>query len=137
MVATVFPIELERVIFTRSVVVSIQGHDPSSAPKELAGPDNDINVSPIEGESSVFMATMTTKMNLEGSPEYPYTIDMECLGFFRIIDEADEKARNGGLLVVAHSVLYGAIREAVSWLTARQAYGSVSLGLSVLQPKKQ
>lgn len=135
MVATVFPIELERVIFTRSVVVSIQGHDPTVT-KELAGPDNDINVSPIEGENNLFMATMTTKMNLDGSPEYPYMIDMECLGFFRVVDEADEKARNGGLLVVAHSVLYGAIREAVSWLTARQAYGSVSLGLSVLQPKK-
>ncbi|MFZ3160606.1 MAG: hypothetical protein WBI05_11840 [Rhodoferax sp.] len=34
----------------------------------------------------------------------------------------------------AHNVLYGAIREAVSWLTARQPYGAVMLGLSVLQP---
>lgn len=34
--------------------------------------------------------------------------------------------------ITAHSVLYGAIREAVSWITGRHPYGQISLGLSIL-----
>jgi hypothetical protein len=33
-------------------------------------------------------------------------------------------------------VVYGAIREAVLWLTGRQPYGPLSLGLSVLKPQE-
>jgi len=130
-----FPIQLERVVFTRSVVVSIQGHRPSDGEMALAGPENKVDVAAIEGDKNAFMATMSTKMNLEGSLEFPYTIDMECIGFFRVIDDKDEQAKTTGLVMVAHSVLFGAIREAVSWLTARQAYGQISLGLSVLRSK--
>ena len=42
-----------------------------------------------------------------------------------------------GVTITAHSVLYGAIRETVAWLTGRQVYGSLLLGLSVLRNKKQ
>ena len=132
-----FPIQLERVLFTRSIVVSVQGHQAPDGGMELLGPENDIDIAPVEGDENVFMATMKTKMNLDGSTEYPYTIDMECIGFFRVTDDEDEKAKTSGLIIVAHSVLFGAIREAVSWLTARQAYGSISLGLSVLSSKNK
>ncbi|MBV5337871.1 MAG: protein-export chaperone SecB [Deltaproteobacteria bacterium] len=131
-----FPIELERVMFTRSVVISVQGYQ---APEVIAltGPENEINIAQVEEEKNVYMATMTTRMNIDGSVEYPYIIDMECIGIFRVKDEADDEARSGGLVMVAHSVLYGAIREAIYWITGRQAYGQISLGLSVLQPKQK
>jgi hypothetical protein len=62
---------------------------------------------------------------------------MECVGMF-IVDETlppEEAVR--GVTITAHSVLYGAIREAVSWITGRQPYGQLMLGLSVLRPKTQ
>jgi len=78
---------------------------------------------------------MHTLLNQDGDPAAPYIIDMECIGMF-IVDEslaAEEAAR--GVTITAHSVLYGAIREAVSWITGRQPYGQLMLGLSILRPK--
>lgn len=131
-----FPISLDRVIFTRSVVISVQGHNPNDDVVAIP-PENDISVVPIDDEPGKFLATMTTKMNLEGNKNCPYIIDMECLGIFRLDDKSDEEARTRGLMIVAHSVLYGAIREAVAWSTSRQAFGALSLGLSILQSKKK
>lgn len=131
-----FPIHLDRTIFTRSIVISIQGHkEPEN--KELCGPENSINVEPVEGDANRYVATMTSKLNIDGSTDYPYTIDMECIGFFTVDSDADDRARSAGLAIVAHSVLYGAIREAIAWITGRQAYGQVSMGLSVIEPTKK
>jgi hypothetical protein len=66
--------------------------------------------------------------------QYPYSIDMECVGIFNADDTLTANEKLNGVTLTAHNVLYGSIREAVAWLTARQPYGPVMLGLSVLQP---
>ena len=135
MSGTPFPIALESVVFTRSVVIAVKGYtEPDD--NDQTGPANEITVAQHGENRNLYMATMMSKMNLDGSTRHPYIIDMECFGIFHVADEADDEVRSRGLLVVAHNVLYGAIREAVAWLTGRQANGQVSLGLSLLEPKK-
>jgi hypothetical protein len=58
---------------------------------------------------------------------------MECIGDFEADAGLSDEEAERGVLITANSVLYGAIREAVSWLTGRQAFGSITLGLSVLR----
>ena len=47
----------------------------------------------------------------------------------------DAEERLSAVTIVAHNVLYSAVREAILAATARQAWGPFSIGLSVLKPK--
>lgn len=131
------PIALERVFFTRSIVVAIPDHKPEDSARSIA-PENKIDVAAVdeekEGDPRRYIATMQSILNSGGDKDIPYLIDMECVGMF-IVDKSlspEEAAR--GVMITAHSVLYGAIREAVAWITGRQPYGQLMLGLSILQP---
>ncbi len=73
-------------------------------------------------------------MNEEADPKFPYTIDMECIAVFTADDTLSEEEALRGVYITANSVLYGAIRESVAWITGRQPYGPLVLGLSVIQP---
>ncbi len=127
------PISLDRVFFTRSVVIAIPEHKAGEGIITMT-PTNDLDISPLdEGGSGLYMATMRSVMNAENDPIAPYKIDMECVGIFTVDDTLNAEDALRGVTITAHSVLYGAIREAVSWITGRQPYGPLSLGLSVLR----
>jgi preprotein translocase subunit SecB len=130
---TAHPITREQVFFVRSIVVAMPGYVPSDGVAPLV-PENQIVVNPVDDAPGRFAATMRTIINPAMDKKYPYSIDMECFGAFNTDNTltADEALK--GVTITAHNVLYGAIREAVSWLTARQPYGPLMLGLSVLQP---
>lgn len=129
-----FPIQLEQVFFTRSIVVAIPNHEPSES-TSLAAADNSINVMEVDAESGRYQVTMTCKMNLAGDSSYPYVIEMECIGTFVADKTLSKEEALRGVTITSHSVLYGAIREAVAWITSRQPHGPLMLGLSVLQGK--
>jgi preprotein translocase subunit SecB len=133
----IHPIVLDRVFFTRSIVVATPDHEPGDGPLSIA-PENKIDVALVkEGdEPRRYIATMQSVLNSGGDKSSPYTIDMECVGMFIIVDKSlsPEEAVHA-VMITAHSVLYGAIREAVAWITGRQPYGQLMLGLSVLRPK--
>lgn len=131
------PIQLERVVFTRSVVIAIPEHKPSDPAQINPGPENSIKVFPIDGQEGQYQVSMGTKLNINGDPLYPYIIDMECIGIFSVDTKLSQEEATSGVMITGHSVLYGAIREAVAWLTGRQPFGSLMLGLSVLRPAQQ
>lgn len=130
------PIQLNNVFFTRSVIISIPEHKPNDEVRARPGAENKITLNAIEGESGRYQVTMHTTLNLQGDPAEPYMIDMECIGVFTVDETvpADEIPR--AVTITAHSVLYGAIREAIAWITGRQAFGQLMLGLSVLHTEK-
>lgn len=131
----IHPIVLDRVFFTRSIVIAIPEHKSDDRTLSIA-PENKIDVAAIEEEPGSYIATMHTLLNQGGDPGAPYIIDMECVGMF-IVDKAlSQEEAIRGVTITAHSVLYGAIREAVAWISGRQPYGQLMLGLSVLRPKQ-
>lgn len=130
------PIQLERVMFTRSIVVAIPDHKPSDPPQLNPGPENSINVLPIDGQEGKYQVSMGTKFNVNGDPAYPYIIDMECIGIFSVDTKLTQEEATAGVTITGHNVLYGAIREAVAWITGRQPFGQLIMGLSVLRPAK-
>jgi preprotein translocase subunit SecB len=131
------PIQLERVVFTRSVVIAVPEHQPGDPAQPTLGPENSVNVTPIDGQEGKYQVSMGTKLNINGDPTYPYIIDMECVGVFSVDAQLSQEEAIRGVTITAHSVLYGAIREAVAWLTGRQPFGQLMLGLSVLRPAQQ
>lgn len=131
-----FPLDLEQVVFTRSIVVAMPEHVPTPGMIQ-PGPDNQLNVVPMDGSPGHYMVTINTRLNLEGNPASPYIIDMECIGTFKADDSLSDNEAIRGVTITGHSVVYGAIREAVAWLTARQPHGPLILGLSVIQPTKK
>lgn len=126
------PISLQEVFFVRSTVVAIQGHMPGDA-KLSVNPVNKIDVVEMEGHPGQFNAMMRTIVNPASEVTSPYFIDMECIAVLTADDTLSAEEALRGITITAHSVLYGAIREAVAWITARQPYGSLMLGLSVLK----
>ncbi|WP_175782754.1 protein-export chaperone SecB [Burkholderia cenocepacia] len=59
----------------------------------------------------------------------PYRIDVKCVGYFNVLTEAfPEEARRQNVVVVnGAAMLYGAIREMVSNITARSWHGELLL----------
>ena len=131
------PIQLEQVIFTRSVVIAVTDHQPSDTAQKTIGPENSINVAAIDGQKGQYQVSMGSKLNINGDIAYPYIIDMECIGVFSVDTQLSKEETMRGLTITGHSVLYGAIREAVAWITGRQPFGQLMLGLSVLRPVQQ
>lgn len=125
------PITLQKLFFTRSIVTAVPDHQPSS--KLLEGTDNTFSCNPIKDRPGYYNASMQSVMNRAGDKSHPYVIDMQCIGEFFADETLDASTALRGVYITAHSVLYGAIREAVNWITARQPYGPLLLGLSVLK----
>ena len=132
--ANAHPIALEVVIFTRCAVFTVGDHVPGLTKGLLIGPENNLNVSKSPDTPGRYVATMKTIFNPTNDVSAPYNIDVECVATFKVDDSLTDEEAARGTLITANSVLYGAIRETVAWLTARQAHGPLILGLSVLQP---
>lgn len=129
------PINLLEIYFTKSFVESIPEY-PIGSEKEIeAKPVNNIEVTKIEGNEGKYFTRMTSVLNAEKSADAPYYIDMECIAFFTADPILPEDEARRGVSITAHNVLYGAIREAVLWLTGRQPFGSFTYGLSILKPR--
>jgi len=126
------PITLEQVFFTRSSVIAVPGHTPDEK-IVFEAPVNNLNVSKVDGRPGHFSASMRTIVNQAMEKTSPYAIDMECFAVFSADSTLSEEEALRGVLITANSVLYGAIREAVSWITGRQPYGPFLFGLSVLK----
>lgn len=127
------PITLQKVMFTRSVVIAVPGYEPrEGAPPAL--PENALNLNKSPAQAGIRVATMKTILNHAQDKTWPYSIDMECVAVFAVDDSLSEADADRGTLITANSVCYGAIREAVAWITGRQPFGELILGLSVLKP---
>jgi len=128
------PIYLERLLFTKCSVEAVPGHTADESNRVSVAPENHIEIRPIPEEPRHWQALMRTIINPQKDPQSPYCIEMECVAVIRTDETLDEKTAPRGVLITAHSVLYGAIRESVAWITGRQPYGPLLLGLSVLRP---
>lgn len=127
------PVTLERYFFTRSVVVTVDSHRPGEGVLSI-GPENKIDLAALEDNPGHYQVTMRSTFNSNGDPSAPYTIDMQCVGLFVADSSLSPEDAPRSVTITAHNVLYGAIREAIAWITGRQPFGTLVLGLSVLQP---
>jgi preprotein translocase subunit SecB len=134
--APAFPLTLQGVVFVKSHVEAIPNHEPGGAPGVIATPPiNQLSVAKVPESEHVYSITMHTLFNPERDPASPYMIEMECMAAFTVDEKMTEEEAKRGVTITGHNVVYGAIREAICWLTARQPYGPLMLGLSVLTPK--
>lgn len=130
-----YPIELKNTFFTRSIVVAMPDHTPDSTQTLKIGPINTLDVKKIEESSNEYTVTMRTLFNPENESTAPYMVDIECIALFAVDESLEAEEILKRLTITGHSVVYGAIREAVSWVTSRQPYGPLNLGLSILKPR--
>lgn len=136
MEAKPYPITLIQTFFTRTIVIALAEHDGfENKATVLPSPDNNINLIEIEGDQGAYHVIMRTRINIDENPAYPYVIDMECVALLRADESLSGDEAKRGVITVGHSVVYGAIREAISWITGRHPYGPIIIGLSILQPK--
>ena len=131
-----FPLTLHVVLFVKSHVEAIPDHDPDEG-LPVAPPENHLSVVKVPDEERQYSATMLCVVNSAKEKSSPYYIEMECMAVFETDGTLDEEKAIRGVTITGHNVLYGAIREAVSWLTSRQPYGPLLLGLSLLTPKRR
>lgn len=124
---------LTQVYFVRSVVVAVR--DFKEGTSDMGEPLNEVEVIPDAQNPGLYIASMRCRINPDRLPAHPYEVDMECVCGLRLVDTSlDAATAFRGATITAHSVLYGAIREAVASITGRQPWGPLMLGLSVLTP---
>jgi hypothetical protein len=130
------PISLDTVLFTKCMVTAVPGYEPPEGDTAaVPRPENNIQVrKDVERGAGWYEATMRTVINPLMEKTAPYSVEMICTALLHADDTLTEEDANRGVFITAHSVLYGAIRETVAWLTGRQPYGGLVLGLSVLRP---
>lgn len=128
------PISLHNVVFTKVLVQAIPEHQYKDD-ADIGAIENNLHVAESAEERRMYQAIMRTTLNKDGSPEHPYSIDVECHGLFHADDTLNDDEAKRGVMITAHSVLYGAIRETIAWLTGRQPFGPIMVGLSVLTSK--
>jgi len=131
-----FPVDLKQVYFTRSIVVALPAHVPKDKLSVNFSPVNTINVQYVEGSDNDYVFVMQTVMNADKDPSDPYMIDMECVALLHVNPDLSKDEAMKAVTITGHSVVYGAIREAISWITGRNPYGPISLGLSILKPQE-
>lgn len=131
------PLQIQHILFTKSHVYAIPGHTvPEKIVRSDQGPTNTLNIEEIGNNE--YSVTITSSFNLEQDPKEPYLIDVMCIGIFKVIDKnATPEQISKALNITGHSVVYGAIRENVMFITSRSVYGPFMLGLSILQPPTQ
>ena len=128
------PISLVNLQFVRTHVESIPGYqaDGLMDPGEVK---NNITFTPPDEGSDMWFAHMTTVVNQDANPSHPYRIEIDAIAHLKAdMEELSVEDAAKGVAITAHSVLYGAIRETVMWITGRHPFGSLMLGLSVLTP---
>lgn len=76
-----------------------------------------------------FVVTLSLCLPAEGENPPPYVVDVKCVGYFSISKAAfpDFERRYDVGVVNGASMLYGAMREMISTVTARSWYGQVLL----------
>lgn len=126
-------IQLKQVFFTRMEVLSIPEHNVEGKSGLKYGAQNNIKVEFIE-EEKIYVCAMRTILNPEKDPADPYFIDMECLVTFEVHPDLSKEEAVKAVTITGHTVAYGAIREAITWMTGRNPYGPLALGLSWLTP---
>lgn len=129
------PISLDTVMFTKCMVTAVPGYTPPEGDMSpMPAPENNIQVrKDTDRGRGWYEATMRTVINPAMEKSAPYSVDVVCTAILHADDTLTEEDANRGIFITAHSVLYGAIRETVAWLTGRQPYGPLVLGLSVLR----
>ena len=128
-----FPINLVQLHFVRSVVIAMPGYVRVEGEQQPA-PVNKLNVTKAAVQSDTYQVEMLTVVNPEMDNIAPYHIEMSCIATLVVDQGLQEEEALRGVTITAHSILYGAIRESVSWITGRQPYGPYLLGISVLTP---
>lgn len=126
-------IALEQLFFTRSVVLSIHDYQPDDD-AAVQSPENTVSVSQISESPRRYQIVMRSQLNPAGTKNCPYVLDMECVATLTADDVISPEDASRGAAIIGHNVAYGAIREAVSWITGRHPFGSLTLGLSILRP---
>lgn len=91
-----------------------------------------------EADPTHFMVTVEFSI-LNDRPEHrksPYLVDIKAIGFFEVAKGVPAEKRDAFVRVNGASILIGAIREMVGQVTARSAYGPMTLPtLQVIPPK--
>jgi hypothetical protein len=133
MTAAKLSIRLDRHFFTKLDVAANPDFDRALAQRliENAPITSAMDIETIPGESAV-ACTQTVRLPLDTTHLTPYSLDIECVGFFVYSGGAPDEAARQQMAKIAHQVLYAAVREMVLTMTGRMAWGPFSIGLAVL-----
>lgn len=118
------PLQLEKRFFTKVSVVAAMG----AAEKSKAKIKANVNCQQHCNDKRKWMITLDVSfLPEEEAVAVPYEIEMQIIGFFVVADDWPDDKVVSLASVNGPSVLYGAVREMVSNLTARGPHPRVDL----------
>lgn len=131
------PISVDRYFFTRFCVESNPDLIQSENQRIEAKVHSELKVNKVPSSANVYVAEQQVKIDANSNTSIPYSIDIECIGFFKVEDSSlGEEDCQRGVTLLAHTILYASVRDAVLAATARQPWGPFSIGVSILGQRK-
>lgn len=127
-----FPLKLHKTIFTKMNFEAIPDFKHSENSLIELMPINKLSVNDSPEDPRILLVQMNTVVNPDKAKQSPYFIELICLAVFEYPESMNADEARRAVTITGHHVCYGAIRECVSWMTGRLPYGSVNLGLSIL-----
>lgn len=127
-----FPLKLHKTIFTKMNFEAISDFTHSENSLIELMPINKLSVNDSPEDPRILLVQMNTVVNPDKAKQSPYFIELICLAVFEYPESMNADEARRAVTITGHHVCYGAIRECVSWMTGRLPYGSVNLGLSIL-----
>jgi len=90
--------------------------------------NREIAFSPLPQNPKDWQLELTVKLSsTDKAKPFVYELEVHAIGVFELVAELPEDRKQQLIVVNGLSILYGAIREMVINMTARSAYGAVSL----------
>lgn len=126
-------VSIVRYFFTKFCVVSNPDHAQNGIGFVNDPIESSLDVQQTEKGGNIYIAQQRIKLDATNNPSLPYSLDVECIGIFKVEPALEEKQRVPMIMTLAHNVLYPSIREAVLIATGRQPWGPLSIGVSILQ----
>jgi preprotein translocase subunit SecB len=131
------PLVVEKHFFTKVLVEANPAHQPEKDEEQSLGIRTEVQGGPHKDDPRRWRLFLTVHTEESEKEKIPYKIDLECVGFFTVSPEVEEKKIPFLVHANGAAILYSSTREFLLLITGRGPWGGFYLPTTnFLKPPK-
>jgi preprotein translocase subunit SecB len=131
------PLVVERHFFTKVLVEANPDHQPEKDKDHVLGIRAEVRGGSLKDDPRRWRLFLTVRTETSEEEKIPYKIDLECVGFFTVSPEVEEKKIPSLVHANGAAILYSSTREFLLVITGRGPWGGFYLPTTnFLKPPK-
>lgn len=134
---TSLPLLLENHVFTKVMVEANPAHQPENDEDQLMGIHTEVQVGQHKDDPRRWRVILFLRTESPDEKKIPYKINLECVGFFKVAPEVEEKKMPFLVRANGAAILYSSAREFLLLITGRGPWDGFYLPTTnFLEPPK-